>query len=395
LKATLQRETGNVFVRQALAECYESFEAYDQAAKILLDGAEEVALESKPRLLQQAAKSLAKDGQHDRALRILGDLLQSLPDPEERHSLFLGLAEVAHLKGDQILEAAALEQVLELNPSDAEVRFRVAYLYSEMKKDRLAVYHYRLRISQDQDPLAINNLGAAFDALKLKGKEIEMYEAASDRHELAKANLSHAYVDRGFLKSAEELALDVERSTIDDSVRQRATGALRRIADVRREEEKTEKAIVAAVKTERAFLARYATAFATPVGKPVVGAFNTPHGQLSFEHGADGIVGQGSFREEVPPSPFFGLLAGLGPGPFVQQKPTVRVRHVRFDGQMFGLAGRFKIQISEQEEGTLYSSPKSSSLEGLFIVSPEGDRLEVLEEKDNETKTYWLEKIAR
>jgi hypothetical protein len=196
------------------------------------------------------------------------------------------------------------------------------------------------------------------------------------------------------LKSAEELALEVERSTSDEYARQRATGALRRIADVRGEEEKTEKAIVAAVKTERAFLARYATAFATPVGKPVVGTFNTPHGQLSFEHRADRIVGQGSFREEVAPSPFFGLLVGVWSGPVVQQKPTVRVRHVRFDGQMFGLAGRFKIQLTEEEEGTIYSSPKSSSLEGLFIVSAEGDRLEVLEEKDNETKTYWLEKIT-
>jgi tetratricopeptide (TPR) repeat protein len=270
-----------------------------------------VVLGSRARILQQAAENLANDGQHDRALKILSDLLQRLPDPEERYSVFLTLAEVARLKVDQVLETAALEQALELNPSDTEVRFRVAYLYGEMKKERLAVYHYRIRISQDQDPAAINNLGAAFEALKLKGKEIEMYEAACPRNELAKANLSHAYVDRGFLKSAEELALQVERSTADNNTRERATAALRNIAQVRREEEETEKAILAAVKTERALRARYAAAFVALGGKPVVGVFNTPYGQLSFEQGADRIVGQGSFREEVPPSAFAALFMNV------------------------------------------------------------------------------------
>lgn len=283
LASALKADPGHVYARQALASCYEHFRAYNQAAEILLEGATEAAAESKARFLRRAAEKLAKDGKHDQAFMILGGLLQTVTDPKGRHPLFLSLADVAHLKGDQALEVAMLEQVLELNPSDAEVRFRAAYLYSEMKKERLAVYHYGLRVSQDQDPLAKNNLGVALDALELKGKAIEMYEAASDRNELAKANLSHAYVDRGFLKSAEDLALSVERSDADAYARQRATAALQRVADLRRREDESEERILEGVKRERLFMAKYATAFVSPLGKPVVGTFSTPLGQLSFE----------------------------------------------------------------------------------------------------------------
>src|ERR1041385_995942 len=91
-----------------------------------------------------------------------------------------------------------------------------------MENNRLAAYHYKLRLDQGYDATSSNNLGVAYDKLKLPAKEIAAFVRASNDSGLAKANLSHAYLDRGFIDEAEKLATEVVNAGDDEVGRDRA-----------------------------------------------------------------------------------------------------------------------------------------------------------------------------
>jgi len=249
LRSIVQKESENVLARIELAIYHRSFKAYNEAAQILLEGADVVAEPSRPRLLRLAAQELAADKQYERSIKTIVDLLPTLADSKEIRLSFLSLADIAKSENNQELEASALERTLNLDPADSEVRFRLAYLYGEMDNYRLALHHYKLRLAQGREPAVLNNLGVAFNALKMTGKEIEMYEAASADNRLARANLSSAYVDRGFLAKAEELAAEVAKSE-DETERRNATSSLSRITAMRSSEKEKEEKILTEVTSE-------------------------------------------------------------------------------------------------------------------------------------------------
>jgi len=213
-------------------------------------------------MLRYAAAELAKDKQPERALQTLRDLIPSLTDSAELRKTYLSLADVAKSQTDRELELAALERVIDFDPADSGIRFRLAYLYNEMEKPSLSAYHYKLRTEQGLDD-ALNNLGVAYGRLKLPGKEIAALEKAG-KDWLAKANLSHAYIDRGFLSQGETLANEVTKADCDETALNRATAALTRVSATRSEEDETEEKRLAAAQRERIFRSAYAEAFAGP-----------------------------------------------------------------------------------------------------------------------------------
>jgi tetratricopeptide (TPR) repeat protein len=253
LRTVVQIDPQNADARTQLAIYYRHFKDHNQAAKIFMDGAEIASVDSKPAMLRLAAQELAKDDQQEKAFKLIRDLITTLSDPAELGATYLCLAEVAKSQSDRELESAALERVLELNPSDPDIRFRIAYLYGEMGNRRLGLYHYNLRLDQGPDAISLNNLGVDYRVLELPGSEIAAFEKASEEDWLPKANLSHAYVDRGFLAKGEGLANEVLRSDADQISRERATGALNRISAIRSGEKQTIEKIMNEAKTEKSF----------------------------------------------------------------------------------------------------------------------------------------------
>jgi len=359
LKDAVQTEPQNVDARIELARYFSYFKEYNKAVEVLMDGAEAVPAESRPMMLRFAAEELAKDNQQERAFKIITDLTSSLTDATELRSSYLSLADVAKSQADRDLESAALERVLELDPSDSGTRFRLAYLYSEMKKRQLSIYHYLLRLGQGHDATALNNLGVSYGEIKLPGKEVEAFEKAGEDSWLAKANLSHAYVDRGFLVEAEKLAAEVTKGDCNETTRNRAMGALRRISTIRSEETETEAKTLTEAKSERIFRSAYAEAFVASLDTPIIGIFETPHGKMTFKQEGNRLVGEGKFEEQT----FGGLFSALSGGPAT----SVRVRTVKLEASIVGRSGHFRLE-TEIAETTLATSPKSTTVQGLLTI---------------------------
>ncbi len=388
LKSIVEGEPQNVQARVELARYYRAFKQHSAAARILIEGVEVSPGQSLPRLLRYAAEEFAKDNQHEKSIKTIADLLPLLTDPDEVRQTFLSLADIAKSQSNRELESAALERVLDLDPSDSTVRFRLAYLYSEMNKNGLSIYHYKLRLAQGRDDTALNNLGVAFQTLNLPGNEVETYESVSSDYWLARANLSHAYVDRGFLAEGDELALEVTRADCDETARNRATSALRRIATMRSTEKETEEKILAEAKAERTFRSAYAEAFGSPTVTPINGLFDTRHGRISFRQEGDRLLGQARIEEQIPEA-----LDLLGLRLALPASARVKVKALNFDANIVGRSGRFKLEIQEQEGQGPFSFPKFSSVKGLVILANDGQSFEVLEDQESKVTIYTATRV--
>ncbi len=384
LEAFTTEEPENVHAWLELANYYAAFQKHDQAAELLLRAVSKVPIRSRPLLTRTAAQELASAKDYQRALDLIVEQARASEDAEVRKLSLVELADIAKKQEERELEAAALEWALDVDPSDLSLRFRLAYLYGEMGKERLAVYHYKLRLAQGDDPDAVNNLGVAFSALKLKSKEIEMYQRASGANELAKANLSHAYVDRGFFGEAKNLAEKVIGGGAEGSGRDLAIGALSRIAKGRSNEEDTERKLVADAREESDFVARYAKAYISRPGQPISGVFETHHGRLAFKQDESHLTGEATFEEEKPSA--VGLLVGL-PG-LATGARSAQIRTVKFDATIVGRSARLTVEVEKKNKGGLFQFPERSTTRGLIILAEDGRSFEVLEEENQKATIY-------
>lgn len=386
LKEMVETEPPNYAARFQLALYYSEFKEYGPAVKILLEKAERAPEELQGTLLRRAAQELAKDNKYERAFDVIRDLIGRLTKLAELKLAFITLADVAKSLSDQMLEAAALEHVLDIDPSNGEIRFRLAYLYGEMNKRKLSAYHYTLRLNQGNDLVAINNLGVAYGTLDLKGKEIEAFERAGGDLLLSKANLSQAYVDRGFLAQAERLAEEVTKTDPDETALARAISALERISSMRSTENKTEEKILAEAGAERRFRSSYAEVFIGQPGTPIFGVFETPHGRLSFTQTLNQLVGEATLEEPVSDA----LAAILAP----HSPPSVKIKTVKMIAKIVGRSGRFTLEITEKEKGGFLSFPNSTTSQGFLLIAEDGNSFQVLEELKTEVKLYEVRKIS-
>ena len=289
---------------------------------------------------------------------------------------------VAKSQSDRELESAALERALELNPSDSGTRFRIAYLYGEMENRRLAVYHYTLRLAQGPDSTALNNLGVSYRGLQLPGKEIAAFEKASEEDLLPKANLSHAYVDRGFLVKGEELANQVLHSNPEQIARERAVAVLDRISQIRLDEEQTLETIMNESKSERIFRSAYSFAFVDSLRNPIQGEFQTPHGKFVLKQESDELIGEGSYEEKQSSG-----LPLIFPGNR-QANEIIKVTTLKFVAKIAGRSGTYKLHKKEVLKDNSWDVPKTETFQGLLVINEDGRSFDVLERNEKRFKCY-------
>jgi len=390
LQNIIKTQPGDVDARTNLADYYRRFKNYDKATQILLAGVDVAREEDKPNLIRRAATSLSQVGKFSEAYELVRGLCaRTLPDGEKT-AAYICLADIAKTQRDGELESAALEMALSTSPANADYRFRLAYHYSEMSKARLAVFHYKLRLAQGPDGNTLNNLGVSLSELKLESREIATYETASAESAMAKANLSHAYIDRGFLRIAAELAASVVASVSDDGIdHRRAAAALQRIAAKQNEDKKAEEKIENEAREEAAFRADYTVAFVSPP-TTVDGVFRTPYGDLAFAQDGTTLRGTGMFTEQAEPT--LGELY-LGRASAGTQTPQMKTRTVSFEATLTGRAGRFKVTTTEERQGLLLSIPNVSEAKGLVVVAGDGVSFRLLEEKDDTGKLQRATKL--
>jgi tetratricopeptide (TPR) repeat protein len=152
---------------------------------------------------------------------------------------------------------AVLERIVELDPSDNDARWKLAYAHGEHSARDLSLLHYGRIPDQERTSATWNNLGVAFDAFALATKAVNAFRKSEEMGEpLAMTNLAGKLITAGFLPEA--------RTECDEAMKieppNNLSNVLARLTDVQEDEDKRERAVLEKAERESEFFASFGRA---------------------------------------------------------------------------------------------------------------------------------------
>ena len=354
----------NVTIISNLAAAFAHFDHHEEAAREYLeaarlsdsDGSEAFSLRA------SAAVQLHKQGQIIAADECLSRLRESIDDNTEEIRLLHALKEIAESDKDERLATQILERMIDMRPDDADLRFELAYKYSQLKSNDLSLHHYLQIPFAKRNPITWNNLGAAFQGATLPAKAIDAYRrAASEGETLAMSNIAYKLMNAGFLEDAEA---ELQKALSLDGYHRNVPEALAQLRDIPEKENSSLEDAQTKIRPKVDFVRRVGRALArvTPKGLPTIWDGPVCKLGLSLENGT--LLAVGTYERQN---------SGIG-GVFGSAKSTKVT--ITYKGAVVGR--RVLGKVTRKSDG-----PASvNSLLGLGIDEAGTDFLLIIEEGD-------------
>ena len=384
LKELQKKKPDNASVAYYIGQEYEKYKNYEKAIDEYLRSAkQEKKVGDKFHRISAAAHAYVKNGQKDEAINILlKELHEDLPDDEKR--LIYGyLADVAKAMENNELFTAFAEKALVLNPSNSSLRFSLAYKYSNMDKDGLALYHYNILAANSPDSSNYNNLGVAYASLGMPSKAVESYIKASELGAtISRANLAQKLLNEGFIDYASEQLKEAMKS--ENYEKDNVGRALSRIDSIHEEETKKEKEALEGIGEERRFKQDYVDAYSIgfAVGGALSGNWNSKHGKIEIRLESGNIL-YGKKEETVEENNWFLGLTALAAGSLGKPPEKRIVKFTRtFEGKIIkNRTFEYKIKIERQPPyNTLLTQDLTiTEFFGYGMINKEMNVLKVIE----------------
>jgi tetratricopeptide (TPR) repeat protein len=326
----------------------------------------------------EANKCLALEGKYEEAIISLTNLLLEEKFKGQQAQLLRGLADMS--KDSQDIEKFLIyaEGCLDIDPTDTNLRFSLAYHYSEKGHQKLSLLHNKKLTDSVDHPTGLNNLGVQYERLNLKGKSIKsFYEAADHKVTLAMANLARRYLQQGFIQDASNMIkraniLSKEGIEVHGNV-----GYFKNQLDSQVSEEDTkEKEILMEAEKEREFRVKYGSAFLCDKvvqRDHLEGVWETPWGNLEISFDKKGNTIKVEQRVELEP---------LDP---------MKHRLVSIDGTIINLSGTYSIKVVDITEWSWGPSKDTVyTAVGYMVMSMEENKIIHIMEKTKEDKITFV-----
>jgi tetratricopeptide (TPR) repeat protein len=192
------------------------YQEYRESARTF-DAAENVATNEleRTRLLRESAWAHLYAGESEAAAATIGRMKSLVETSKVGETELLNALRI-FFEIERMDEAylAVMERMLNIDPSDIHTRFLLAYKYSKIGNNDLALFHYLKIPATERNRETWNNLGVAFDQSELPVKSVNAYRKSEEMGEtLAMSNLAEKLIKAGFLTEAQqkcEAALKVE-----------------------------------------------------------------------------------------------------------------------------------------------------------------------------------------
>lgn len=405
LKVLVNENKNNFGVVEQLALVYKEMGEYRKAKNIfsetrkLLDTTEEKDKEKIIDCYEKESLYLVLDNEYEESIKLLSDLLYEDNFKEYKAKILAGLANLAKIKEDIERFFIYAEGSLNMDPTNTELRFDLAYRYSKKGDNEMSLLHYKRLINTTKSPDGLNNLGVQYDILKLPAKSIDSYlESSKNKNTLAMANIAGRYLNEGFIKDAKreiKRAYDLSRENIE------AHGnigyAKNRMAEILEKEEKKEKEILIKTERERKFRVKYSEAFYCDIDlnkEKFDGVWSTSWGDVKINFDKDRNSFTGSGKKKIPPDKLLLTLLKNQKGFDID---FVINRSISIQGNITKLSGKYEIIISEKDEyadGISYGEKKSYKITGYMVINKDINKIEVMEKKNDEDfKIYSWKKV--
>ena len=384
----VQRNATSARAIGSLADALMYFGRHNDAAQAF-EKAVEHEKNAKRKLLyiQKAAVAYAEAGNRAASSHALGSIRDLLArDSISEDEALRAVKEIAKVSKWSQLELSALERILELNPSDAEARFSLAYRHSEIGNHSLALMHYMAIPNNVRDAYAWNNLGVALDHFHIYGKAVESYRESKELGEtLAMANLARRFLGAGFLAEARaECESAMGPKNYDKSVPE----ALVRVQEISTEENDKVRIVTTDAKPASEFLARF--------GQATIGARSSPTGErwlgpdceLVVEESGPSFCAAGYYERSEG-----GTLGNVLVGGFLRPPPRKYV--VEYKGQRYGMAIDATVTRRPTNDTTVPSILGSILDEKrvLLILAEDGSHVDAMELSGGKARFYsWTQR---
>lgn len=331
------------------------------------------------RLLGQAALTSRRAGIDDPKYTVRVREIRSQAPEAERAALDVERL-LAEERGDEYLLVGSLERLLALDPSDLDDRFALAYKYSTLGWDDLAVHHYQKIPEASRSAIAWNNLGFSLERMGLPVRSVRAYRKAEAAGEtLAASNLAIRLLDAGFVSEATRI-LEAAQALPDHSKNVDSTmSRAKSVEEAEAEKEKTALSMAGAVSN---FYREYGSAATRPV-RSVDGTWKGPECPLVIVHAGDSFVASGQYLEPR------GLLAiALGEAKGDAGDQSTSLLKVEYRGKVRGRAIAVNKRVRRPGKGlSLLADGESTTV--LMWLSDDGSTLACMQRVGTASPTYY------
>lgn len=356
-----------VFVAEAYEHFGESGEAaswYERASGLSLDAVDQIYY------LRSGVVTALKGGKN--ALSASLQLKLRMIEPKDTASLKAQLAaelEVAEEKKEDDIAIASLEKLLNLDPSDNDRRFNLAYKYSHAGRPDMAALHYERIPASLRTPAGWNNLGVAYEGLSFAIRAVDAYRRAADSGEtLAAANTAKRFLDAGFVQEAHSLLEKASQNPEHDKL---VDTRFAEVKEARDDEGKERDKLLSNSRATSDFYATYGEARLARDSVDVSGQWKTPRGTATVN-----LLGS-SFVATLE-QPLLGLMS-LAIASQAEAGTTNAVRRFLVAGPRVGRTVAATISPADEpiERRSLFEA--SSNPKALIWMSPDGKELNFME----------------
>lgn len=335
----------------------------------------------------QASQCLASDNKYDSAIDMLKQILGKQEFKGQYAKILSNMAYIA--KDKELLEDFTFyaEASLNADPLDTDLRFNLAYTYSNMGREKMALLHYAKLINiTPQYAIALNNLGVCYNHFKLKTKAITCYLTSAEHKEtLAMGNLAHSYLEAGFVNEAKDTIRGAnELSTKGIEVSARVGSAMQKLKNIQKEEDEEEKNLLKEAGEEKEFRLKYSQSRLSDKitsENAWEGPWETPWGETKIEIDK----GSNSFQIKLYTKEEDLLASTLGRSfatSFIFSPPqkVYKERNIIIEGKISGITGRYTIKIDDaKEQPTFLTAGKIYNATGYMIINESRECIEIME----------------
>lgn len=336
-----------------------------------------------------AALAFTRAARIPEANRVVEQMKSIAPEGENgKIQLLYTLRGIAEIENANDHFCSLTEKILDLRPGDIDLRFNLAYKYSQDgATEDLSLYHYLKIPYRERTSITWNNLGVQFEHFELDNKSVTAYQKSDELGEtLAMSNLAQKLIKAGFLKEAEDIC---NRAIKEKDYHKNVGHAITRIRDVPEIEKSKEEEIIKKAAPISEFFRDYGQALAKKTVGEHEGRWKGPKCELRLTIKSNSFIAEGSYERSESGLIFFHLTTPGG-------TPTVSKYLVRYQGSILGKA--VKAVFTQSKEG---ESPQtllggaSNETAVLMILSDSLEEIRVYEkDSKKEDKFYKINRLS-
>lgn len=389
LKSLSNKHPENSMIAFYLGNAYEEYNDFNKAAEQYEKSAKHAKNEEEKLIrLCNAAAVRCKNGEsnaEDWLLNQARDFFTSVDNGEFR--ILSTLKNISELQDAKDKYLAYTERILDISPDDHDIRFSLAYKYSELKNNELSLLHYLLIPDTNRSSTTWNNIGVAYSNIGIEGKAVYAYRKSEAMDgTLAMSNLAHKFIGAGFLKEAEELC---DRAVKIENYDKQVGTAITSIKKTKEGEEDKQKNVLKDISKRRKFYVDFGKSCVKHSPKEHEGIWIGPECELTINIKEKNFVAAGHYEKKETSRVGLGALY-MGYS-ISQEEKKVKV-NIRYEGFITGYGIEFKLYIEEEgkKPSLLTALPFSGpSNEGLMIIADDMQKIRVYEKGTKETEKFY------